>query len=379
MDGMACAVYRSWAEISPQRIAGNFRVIQQVVGPEVTVVPVVKADAYRHGAAEVSHTLEQAGARWLAVSNVEEGACLRQAGIAARVLVMADFSLPTRHALFDFGLTPVIHCTEELHLLDRLAQSREVAIAYHLKVDTGMGRLGSRERIECLIAAVQSCRAARLEGLMTHFASAADYDRDQTERQVAAFAAVREQLAAAELRPRHMHLSSSAPIAYGRQDAWQTMVRPGLAIYGYVPRPNGAAPASVLAVRPALTWKAAVLAVKEIEAGAEIGYGALFRAPQAMRIAVIAAGYADGLPHRLSGRGQVIAQGRVVPILGAVSMDLTTIDATDCPALAPGDAVTLLGEDGDASLDAQDMADTAGTIPYAILCGIAARVRRIYL
>ncbi|MCC7499240.1 MAG: alanine racemase, partial [Bryobacterales bacterium] len=175
------------------------------------------------------------------------------------------------------------------------------------------------------------------------------------------------------------HLSSTIPIAYGLRHAWLSMVRPGHAIYGYVSPARGSAPAMTLAVKPALSWKAQVLAVKDVPGDALIGYGGIFRAPKPMRIAVLSVGYADGLPHRLSNRGKVIANGELCDILGAVSMDLTTIDASRCPALRVGDAVTILGNDGSASIDAQQIARQAGTISYSVLCGIHNRVRRLYV
>jgi alanine racemase len=173
-------------------------------------------------------------------------------------------------------------------------------------------------------------------------------------------------------------MAATMPIAYGRREAWGNLVRPGLSLYGYVPPPSGAAPPRILAVSPVLTWKARLLAVKEVPAGAPIGYGALYRAPRPIRIGLVAAGYADGVSHRLSNRGQVIAAERLVPILGAVSMDVTTIDVTECPSLRTGDTVTLLGSEGGVTLDAQQLAQTAGTIPYDVLCRISARVKRVY-
>jgi alanine racemase len=157
------------------------------------------------------------------------------------------------------------------------------------------------------------------------------------------------------------------------------MVRPGHAIYGYVSPAKGAAPAKTFEVRPALAWKALILAVKDICEGSLVGYGGIFRAPRPMRIGVLAAGYADGIPHRLSNRGRVIAGGRFAPILGAVSMDVTTIDLTESPGLSPGDPVTLLGQEAEARQDAQQMARAAGTISYSVLCGISSRVKRIYV
>ena len=372
--------YRSWVEVSLGQIARNFHAVRELVGAHVEVMPVVKADAYRHGAVEVSRRLVREGARWLAVSSVEEGCALRESGVQTRILVMADFLPAERDGLFEYNLTPVIHSLEDISAWDRLCQERNVSAPYHLKADTGMGRLGTRARADEIAQAVAESPHARLEGLMTHLASAADYESDQTPGQLETFEHLRRQLAERGISPEYVHTSSTIPIAYGRREAWQKMVRPGHAIYGYVsPIAHGSAPPRVLQVKPALTWKAAVLAVKDIPEGALIGYGGMFRAPAPMRIAVLAAGYADGIPHRLSNRGRVIARGKLVPIVGAVSMDLTTIDATTVPDLQPGDAVMLLGEEGGVSIDAQQMARTAGTISYSILCGISARVKRLYV
>jgi len=369
---------RSWIEVSLPQIASNFRAVRSLVGAGVEVMPVVKADAYRHGAVEVSRALFREGALWLAVSSVEEGVALRVAGIEARILVMAGVLPSEREELLARDLTPVIHSLEELATLDRLAAGRGVAIGYHLKIDTGMGRLGERSTAESIAGAIAGCRQARLEGLMTHFASAADYNSGQTGEQIAAFHNICGALRAAGIEPEYRHAASTIAIAYGRREAWHNLVRPGHAIYGYVSPARGPAPSNLLDVKPALSWKAAIVAVKDLPAGAPIGYGAMFRAPQAMRIGVLGVGYADGLPHRLSNRGKVIAGGKLAPILGAVSMDLTTIDLSQSPHLKPGDAVTLLGGEGGAVQDAQQMARAAGSISYSVLCGISARVQRIY-
>ena len=372
--------YRSWVEISLKQIAENFRAVCDVVGPGVEVMPVVKADAYRHGAVEVSRALVAAGARWLAVSNVEEGAILRDRGIAARILVMADFLPAERSGLLDYNLTPVIHSLGDVAEWDRVVAARSAAADYHLKIDSGMGRLGTRSSASEIMEAVGAAQHIRLEGLMTHFASAANYASTQTEEQMRVFESICAELAKAGVHPPILHLSSSTPVAYGRRGAWQRMVRPGHAVYGYVSQiAKGTAPQRLLDVRPALAWKAAVLAVKDLPAGALVGYGGMYRTAQPARIAVLAAGYADGIPHRLSNKGRVIAKGRWAPIIGAVSMDLTTIDITHCPPLEPGDAVTLIGSEGDLSIDAQQVARVAGTISYSVLCGIHARVKRIYI
>jgi alanine racemase len=377
---MAPFAYRSWVEISLKQIAANFQAVRDVVGPGVEVMPVVKADAYRHGAIEVSRTLTSVGAGWLAVSNVEEGVALRENGITARILVMADFLPAERQSLLDFNLTPVIHSLPDIREWDKLAAHKNTPAPYHLKIDTGMGRLGTRAPVSEILAAIGAASHAKLEGLMTHLASSANYATTQTEEQMRTFETLCERLAQGGVHPPFLHLASSTPVAYGRRDAWKRMVRPGHAIYGYIsPVAKGNAPAPLLAVRPALTWKAAVLAVKDLPAGALVGYGGIFRAPEPMRIAVLAAGYADGIPHRLSNRGRVIAGGHFAPIVGAVSMDLTTIDVTHSPPVQVGDPVTLLGSEGGISIDAQQMARIAGTISYSVLCGIHARVKRIYV
>ena len=372
--------FRSWVEISLKQIADNFRAVQEVVGPDVEVMPVVKADAYRHGAVEVSRTLTNVGARWLAVSNVEEGAILRDRGITARILVMADFLPAEREGLLDYDLTPVIHSLGDIQHWDRMAAKRGMPTAYHLKIDSGMGRLGTRAPCSEILSAIDSAKHTRLEGLMTHFASAANYASSQTEEQLKAFEAVCSEMARAGVHPPFLHLSSTTPVAYGRRGAWKRMVRPGHAIYGYIsPVAKGTAPQRLLDVRPALTWKTAVLAVKDLPAGALVGYGGIFRTTQPTRIAVLAAGYADGVPHRLSNKGQVIVNGHLAPIIGAISMDLTTIDVTGCSPIAVGDSATLLGSEGGVSIDAQQIARVAGTISYSVLCGIHARVKRIYV
>ncbi len=359
---------RSWLEVSLGQIRHNFRSVRDLVGSAVEVMPVVKADAYGHGALEVARVLEQEGSKWLAVSNVDEGIALRRAGIHGRILVMADFLAESRAALAEFGLTPVVHSLED---------AKQVEVPYHLKIDTGMGRLGTRAAAEAIVAAVKA-NPATLEGAMTHFASSANFDSRQTEDQIAHFETILTALRASGHSPRYVHASSTNSIAYQRRNAWGNLVRPGHAIYGYVSTAKGA-PKAKLDVQPALSWKATVLAINDVPAGAKIGYGGIHTAERSMRIAVLAAGYADGIPHRLGNRGQVIVNGRFAPIVGAVSMDLTTIDVTESPEVKVGDAVLLLGGHGDVSINAQQMARMAGTISYSVLCGINPRVKRVYV
>jgi len=371
--------YRSYALISREQLASNYRNVCSAVGPNVTVMGVVKADAYGHGAVEVAKILVAEGALWIAVSSADEGVALRRAGIHTRILVMTGFLPHEWDALVEFDLTPAVHSLDDIAALDRLARRSSRPTDYHLKIDSGMNRLGTLAAAGEIREALDRTTHARLNGLMTHFASPADYTSRQTEEQSAYFEKVVEHLRRAGHSPPHIHTASTNALAYSRNPDWLTMVRPGHALYGYVSPPRGDAPKPALEVKPVLTWKAKILTVKDIPAGALVGYGASFRAQQPMRIAVLAAGYADGVPHRLSNRGKVIAAGRFAPILGTVCMDLTTIDISHTTALGPGDDVTLLGREGDASLDAQQIARMAGTISYSVLCGIGARVERVYV
>ena len=243
-----------------------------------------------------------------------------------------------------------------------------------------MGRLGTRASVGEILEAIGAAKHVRLEGLMTHLASSANYATTQTEEQLRVFrtparnwrgpASIRQSCIWRAALQSRMDARMHGSAWCGRGTRFTDMFRQVA---------KGTAPPRLLEVRPALAWKTAVLAVKDLPAGALVGYGGMYRTTQPTRIAVLAAGYADGIPHRLSNKGRVIANGHLAPIIGAVSMDLTTIDITHCPPLATGDAVTLLGSEGGVSIDAQQIARIAGTISYSVLCGIHARVKRIYI
>jgi alanine racemase len=365
---------RCYVEISRSRIAANYRAVRDAVGPFAQIIGVVKANAYGHGAVEVASVLAAEGAAWLAVSSVEEGIALRRSGILCRLLIMAGVMKWEQEALREFRLTPVAHSLDDLRRFDEGGP-----INVHLKIDTGMNRLGARQSAAEIAEAILGLRHVQVEGLLSHFASAADFSSPQTDEQIREFNQIRQGLAAQGISPALMHFASTNAIAYPRREAWLSLVRPGHAIYGYVSPARGSAPPPVLIVKPALSWRTRIIAVKDVPAGAKVGYGGSFAASSPMRLAVLAAGYADGVPHRLSNKGKVIAGGRFAPIVGTVSMDLTTIDITHSPAVGPGDEVTLLGREGDAVLDAQQIARTAGTISYNVLCGISARVKRFYI
>jgi len=379
MKGVS-APFRSYVLISREQIARNFRRVRAAAGPRVEVAGVVKADAYGHGALPVAQVLCAEGAKWLAVSSVDEGAQLRAAGIhTPHILVMGGFLPFEGDAVVEFDLTPAVHSLAQIRDVNRLAAASGKPIHYHLKIDSGMGRLGTRANVAEILTALADAPHARLEGLMTHLASAADYTSTQTASQLAYFGDILEGLRQGGIRVPLVHTSSTNAIAYGLPESGRTLVRAGHALYGYVSPARGDAPPRVLDVKPALTWKAKILAVKDLPEGALVGYGGSYRAPRAMRVGILGAGYADGIFHRLSNRGKVIADGKLAAILGTVSMDLTTIDLSHTTALGPGDEVTLLGTEGDCTLDAQQIAKVAGTISYSILCSISARVRRVYV
>ncbi len=360
---------RTWAEVSLSQVRANFNAIREAVGESVAITPVVKANAYGHGAVEVSRTLENAGAKWLAVSCVSEGVLLRDAGVGTRILVMGGLFSFEREAVFAHGLTPVVHSLTELREWDNAGRQ----LAVHLDIDTGMSRLGADATATEVADALRSIRQVRVEGLLSHFASAEDFSSGQTAEQTRRFAAICAAVREAGLEPAIEHISSTNAFAYGREGIRLSMVRPGLATYGYVSAAVDG-PAPCFLVKPVLTWYARLLKVRDIAEGTSVGYRARFRAPRPMRIGTVAAGYADGIPHRLSARGSLISNGRPLPILGAVSMDLTTVDLTNAPELQPGEAVTVLGP----GMDAQQIADLAGEVPYSVLCGIGKRVSRVY-
>jgi alanine racemase len=345
---------RTWAEISLARLARNYRNIREAVGPGVAVAGVVKANAYGHGAVPVSRTLVAEGAQWLAVSNTAEGMELRRAGIEARILVLGGVLEFEREPLLANRLTPVVHSLEELAEWDHIQGVGEV----HLKIDTGMARLGMREEPARIARAIGSLRRAHVEGLMSHFAT--PDDPVQSEEQVERFEEVLR-----AVRPEVIHFASSFALAERLRGAWLTLVRPGIALYGYAP---------VCDVKPVLTWKARVVSVKTLPQGATVGYNARYRAPRDIRSAVIAAGYADGIPRSLTNTGRLEIGGALAPIIGAVSMDLTTIDISGCGPVHIGDEASIIG----GQVTAEEMAQAAGTISYEILTGIGPRVARVY-
>lgn len=359
--------YRCWTEISLGALARNFHFVKSAAGG-AEVVCVVKADAYRHGASEVAAHLQSRGARWFAVANAAEGTALRESGVSGEILLLGGLLDFEYDPLFASRLTPVIHDPAGLNELDIQAARRGTTLPFHLKIDSGMGRMGSKASAEAIASAILQAPHLRLEGLMSHLATTAEEITPQTRDQLDSFERMTGTLAALGIQPRWRHIAASLPVVHRHSEAQASMVRPGLALYGY--------PSSH--VEPPLSWKTRVLMVKHLDAGEPVGYGARWRAERPSRIAVLACGYADGIPHRLDTSAHVLIHGRRAPLRGAVSMDLLTVDVTDCPPVQPGDVAILLGSDGPAKITAEDWAAWAGTIPYVILCGISRRVGRLY-
>src|SRR6185437_1499882 len=274
---------RCYVEISRSRIASNYRAVCKATGSGVEVMGVVKADAYGHGSVEVSRILIREGARWLAVSSVDEGVTLRSAGVDSRILVMAGVMPWERSAVREYRLTPAVHSVSEIASFHQA----DAPLDIHLKIDTGLNRLGSLAHADEIAGALKNSPGIRLEGLMSHFASAADFTSPQTEAQIQMFDGMVAALERFGVRPPLTHCASTNAIAYVRPGVAKTLVRPGHAIYGYVSSPRGHAPASALHVSPALSWKTRIVAVKDLPAGARVGYGGTYTTQGPTRAAIL--------------------------------------------------------------------------------------------
>ncbi len=377
---------RTWAEVSLSALADNFHAVQQHVGQGVTICAVVKADGYGHGAVECARALESEGAQWLGVTDAAEGHALRGAGVGARILLMTGIWKGEEDGIVAQNLTPTIWEPWHIESLERAARKRQSALLVHLKLDTGMNRLGAPpEALPRLCEMLSACQHLSVEGVGTHFASAEVLDAEDARRQMKRFDEGLAVLQNHGLHPPLVHMGNSAAMS-ARPDTWKTMVRPGIALYGYsLEFTRGGATAAIdeLPLRPVLSWKTRVLTVKEVAAGQAVGYMGTFVTKAPSRIAVLPGGYADGYPRLLSNRARVIVGGEYAPVVGRVSMDLTIVDVSHIAGVAVGDEVILIGQGvGKASgktVDAVELARLCETVPYEILCGLSQRVPRVYL
>jgi alanine racemase len=387
------------ARVDLTALRHNFAAIKQYLaaeplpqtnsGPAATpprIIAVVKANAYGHGAQRVALALEQAGADLLACADIEEGIVLRGAGVRMPILVFGALSVSDLDGLFEYSLTPTISTPGAAKAVHAAAVKRGVTIGYHLKIDTGMNRLGFRhDNLRRTLPDVLASDRLKMEGVFTHFASADEPEspvfNTQRERFDAACDVVSAFRRTSEMesgfsRMIIKHASNSAALLRDSR-VWYDAVRPGLLLYGIVPPPL----ASTIPLQPVMSLTSRVVAVKGIRPGEGVGYGLRFDADSPRTIAVIPAGYADGLDTRLCGRGHVLIRGRRVPIVGAVSMDMITVDVTDVGDVQPGDEVVLLGRQGAESwqqIDAREVAASIGTIPWEIVCRLGTRIERHY-
>ena len=381
---------RTWAEVSLGALGQNFHALQKHVGAGVTICAVVKADGYGHGAVECARALQSEGARWLGVTDAAEGLALRGAGVTARILLMTGIWKGEEDGIVAQNLTPTIWEPWHIELLERAARKRQSDLTshrlpVHLKIDTGMNRLGaSKEALPRLCQMLSACTHLTLEGVSTHFASAEVLDSEDAVRQMKRFEEGLRVLRNCGLRPPLVHMGNSAAMS-ARPETWKTMVRPGIALYGYsLAFTRGSQPAAVapLPLRPVLSWKTRVLTVKEVAAGQAVGYMGTFVTKARSRIAVLPVGYADGYPRLLSNRARVIVGGDYAPVVGRVSMDLTIVDVSHIRGVAVGDEVVLIGrangEDMGKTVDAVELARWCESVPYEILCGLSQRVPRVY-
>ena len=337
------------------------------------IVAVVTANAYGHGAMPVALALEKAGATMLACADIEEAVALRRAGIGVEILVFGALGVSDVSGIFEHRLTPTISTPSAGRALQAAAAARGVRLRYHLKIDTGMNRLGLRyDNLPRTLPELIASENLEIDGLYTHFATADDLDSLLMEEQRTRFERVRSHLAGQGVRPRLVHAANSAALLRDSR-VWYDLVRPGLLLYGVVPPPL----ATTLSLRPALSLRSRLVAVKHIRAGEIVSYGARFVADRPTRIAVVPAGYADGLDTRLEGRGFALVRGRRARVVGAVCMDMLMLDITDIEAY-PGDEVVFLGAQSGERIDVREMASAIGTIPWEILCRLGSRIERRY-
>ncbi|HYB72279.1 MAG TPA: alanine racemase [Candidatus Sulfotelmatobacter sp.] len=364
------------AVIDLQALGANLRAVRGLLRPGVALLAVVKANAYGHGSIEVSRALLAAGADALGVAYAEEGVLLRRAGLRAPILVMGPTSPEAAEAVLEQGLAPVVSDLALAERLSSLAAQAGRTVGVHLKVDTGMGRLGvSPEEAPAYAAKLGRLPGIRLEGLMSHFAAAEADDPAVAREQLARFREVDRALRAAGLGAGRRHLANSAGVL-ALPEAHLDLVRPGILLYGYTP---SARPAARLALRPALTLRTRIAALRVVTKGQGVSYGHTFVAPRDMRVATIPVGYADGVSRSLSNRGEVLVRGRRAPILGRVCMDMTLVDVSATPEAALGDEAVLIGRQGEGIITADDVAAAAGTISYEVLARIGPRIPRTYV
>jgi alanine racemase len=353
----------------------NLRQIKAKVGPDTKILSMIKANAYGHGARAVAKALADEGTYAFGVATFEEAIELRQAGIRQPILVVAGVYAEQAGQFIDNQLTAVAHDLEAMKRLNGAAQGRDAPMSVHIKIDTGMGRLGFLPAdIASWLPELQKLKALKIEGVFSHFSQAESVQGDYTQKQLRIFRDVVAGLRSQIVPPPLAHLANSAA-TITLPAAYFDMVRPGIMLYGPYPSPEMK---SQIELRPVLSWKTRVMQLKRVPTGTSISYGQTFVTQRESRIATLPVGYADGYQRLLSNRGEVLVNGKRAPVVGRVCMDLTMVDVTDIADVQHGDEVVLLGRQDAGEITADEMAAWANTISYEILTSISARVPRIH-
>lgn len=362
------------AEVNISAIAQNFAEIRERVGKNVKIMAVVKANAYGHGDAEIATLLEKRGADYFGVAFPEEGVRLRKAGVKKPIHVFTLGVKPQNPLYTDYKLEATVCSTHDVGILGSLAVKGKRTIPIHVKVETGMNRIGIRRHdLNALVMAIARVRRLEIKGVFTHLATAEDKDTTFARQQLSEFQKALDDLKKLNVEPALVHCANSGAIQH-LPESYFSMVRPGIMIYGYYP--SRMMEQSVPVV-PAMSVKTVVSLVKWINAGDSVSYGRRFIAQRRTRIATLPIGYADGYPRLLSGKSSALINGLKFPIVGTVCMDQLMVDVgtTD---VTVGDEAVLIGKQGETRITAWDLAERIGTVPYEILCNIASRVPRVY-
>lgn len=387
-----------WVEISPRAIEDNYRFLQGLAPADAELAAILKADAYGHSLELCAPAVVRAGARWIAVTSVEEGIQARTLCPETHILVIGGIVAGQGPAIVQHNLTAVVWELNQIDELESAARQAGVhasSLPIHLEIDTGMSRQGADlENVAALLARFTLESPLKLEGVMTHLFAADESSGQDTQLQLTRMQQALAQVEAAGLYPEWLNVGNSAAllssvsgdlVALASRHGMKAMIRPGIALFGVAPRfypiIAGQEPKNIVAARaklqPALTWKTKIISLRSIPAGAAVGYNATFVAAEPMRLALLTAGYADGLFRNLGNHFSLLVRGQRAPLVGRVSMDHAVIDVTDISDVQAGDEVVILGTQGGETVSAYDHADAAGTIPWEVFTRIAARVRRM--
>ena len=372
----APVIRQTVARVDLEAIAANVAALRVLLDEQETppgIIAVVKANAYGHGAIAVARKLEEAGVDILACADIEESIELRQAGITRPILVFGALSVSDLDGIFDFDLTPTVSTPTAAQAIEDAGARRGAVVGCHLKIDTGMNRLGFRhDNLDRTMPAIAASRHVRIDAVYTHFACADNPDAQSFEDQRLRFEHALAVLDRHGIRPKVRHAANSAATLRD-QRTWYDFVRPGLLLYGIVPPPLG----STLPFHPALSLTSRVVAVKGLRPGEGVGYGLRYTPTEPRQVAVVPAGYADGVDTRLANTGFALVRGRRAPIVGSVCMDMIMLDVTDL-GVQTGDEVVLIGRQGGDEISAREVAATIGTIPWEVICRLGSRIARSY-